>query len=134
MVFTSAPFTYRIDRERAVVFLEYGEQQPTAKEWCAVMDDLIVDRHFRPGMPLVSDRRRLAEPPTTSTLQEMARYVGVRRDAFGSTRWAIVTATPAEYGMVRMGSVLFEGAGSRIELQPFTEMETAIAWATAKRQ
>jgi hypothetical protein len=131
MIFTSTspPFTYRLDRVRSIVFLEYGTAQPTAAEWCAVMDELLVDRHFRPGMPAISDRRQLQEAPVTSTLQEMARYVGARRDAFGAARWAVVTATPAEYGMVRMAAVLFEGAGSQIELRAFTDADEAVAWA-----
>jgi hypothetical protein len=126
----SAPFTYRIDRARGIVFLEYGQIQPSATEWCAVMDELVADPDFRPGLPFVSDRRRLGEAPTTNTLRAMAEYVGKRRDDFGPARWAIVTGTPAEYGMVRMGEVLFGSAGSLIHLRPFTDMDEATAWAT----
>jgi hypothetical protein len=127
----AAPFTYRIDVELGVIFLQFGTEQPSFEAWRAAIDALIADPAFRPGLNLVSDRRRLTDAPTTSTLERMASYVGSRRDTFGRCRWAIVTDPQAlaEYGMVRMGEVLFRAAGSDIELQPFTEMDAAIRWA-----
>jgi hypothetical protein len=126
----SAPFTYRIDVDRGLVFLIYGNRQPTTSEWCAVMDALLGDAQYRAGMNLVSDRRHLVDAPTTGTLQQMASYVGRNAERIGTARWAIVTGTPAEYGMVRMGEVLFASAGSHIELRPFVDMDAALRWAT----
>jgi hypothetical protein len=133
---TARPFTYSIDLARGLIFLVYGEAQPGFAEWRDVMDDLQRDPHFRPGLHLVSDRRRLKEAPTTSTIQQMAQYVAARRATFGDCRWAIVTSAeaPAEYGMVRMASVLFQGAGSGITLRPFTDMQDALAWAADARR
>jgi hypothetical protein len=125
-------FSYRIDRETSLVFLIYGTRQPTFDEWRAAMDSLLDDPLFHAGMPIVSDRRRLVEAPTTAMLQKMAAYEYEHRDLFGDCRWAVVTGPEAraEFGMARMSQAMLEGGRSRITLRPFTDIDEAIGWAT----
>jgi hypothetical protein len=125
----AAPLTYHIDSARSVVLLIYGEQQPTFDQWRSVMDELLRDPLFRPGLHLLSDRRRLCEASTTRMIENMSHYVAARRDRFGRGRWAIATGTPAEYGMVRMAEVLFETVGSHVTLRAFTNFDEAERWA-----
>lgn len=124
-------FTYRIDAAAPVVFLIYGTRQPTFDEWKEAMDALLRDPAFLRGMPIVSDRRRLVEAPTTAMIQMMAAYEYEHRDRFGSCRWAVVTSPEAraEFGMARMSQAMLEGGRSAIILRPFTDMERAILWA-----
>jgi hypothetical protein len=125
-------FTYRIDRDPSVVFLIYGTRQPAFGEWKEAMDALLRDPAFRTGMPIVSDRRRLAEAPTTAMIQMMAAYEYEHRDRFGECRWAVATNPDAraEFGMARMSQAMLEGGRSRITLRPFTDLNQAIRWAT----
>ena len=125
-------FTYRIDPEASLVFLEYGTTQPTFDEWRAGMDALLGDPQFHAGMPIVSDRRRLGEAPTTTVIQRMVAYEYEHRDRFGACRWAVVTGPEAraEFGMARMSQAMLEGGRSRIILRPFTDLDQAIRWAT----
>jgi hypothetical protein len=125
-------FTYRIDRETSLVVLIYGTRQPTFDEWREAMDSMLQDPAFHTGMPVVSDRRRLAEAPTTAVIQMMAAYEYEHRDRFGPCRWAVVTGPEAraEFGMARMSQAVLEGRRSRITLRPFTDLEQAIRWAT----
>jgi hypothetical protein len=124
-------FTYRIDRAASLVFLLYGTRQPTFEEWRKAMDALLKDPAFRTGMPIVSDRRRLTDAPTTAMIQMMAAYEHEHRDLFGACRWAVVTApeSRAEFGMARMSQAVLEGGRSRITLRPFTDLDQAIRWA-----
>jgi hypothetical protein len=124
-------FTYRIDREASLVLLIYGTRQPTFDEWRAGMDALVGDPLFLTGMPIVSDRRRLIEAPTTAVIQMMAAYEYEHRDRFGACRWAVVTGPEAraEFGMARMSQAMLEGGRSRITLRPFTDLDQAIRWA-----
>jgi hypothetical protein len=125
-------FTYRIDRAVSLVFLIYGTRQPTFEEWREAMNALLEDPEFRTGMPIVSDRRRLGEAPTTAMIQMMAAYEYEHRDLFGACRWAVVTAPEAraEFGMARMSQAVLEGGRSRIMLRPFTDLDQAIRWVT----
>jgi len=125
-------FTYRIDHYPSLVFLIYGTSQPTFDEWRAGMDALLDDPLFHTGMPIVSDRRRLVEAPTTAMLQKMAAYEYEHRDLFGDCRWAVVTGPEAraEFGMARMSQAMLEGGRSRISLRPFTDIDEATRWAT----
>ncbi len=125
----AAPLTYHIDPARNVVVLTYGEQQPTFEEWCSVMDELLRDPLFRPGLHLLSDRRRVCEALSTRMVEGMSHYVGTRRERFGKRRWAVATGTPAEYGMARMAEVLFEAVGSHVTLRAFTNFDDAERWA-----
>jgi hypothetical protein len=129
----AAPLTYHIDPARNVVLLNYGEHQPTFEQWRSVMDQLLRDPLFKPGLHLLSDRRRLCEAPTTRMVESMSHYVGARRERFGKGRWAIATGTPAEYGMVRMAEVLFEAVGSHMTLRAFTNFDEAERWALVGR-
>jgi hypothetical protein len=125
-------FTYRVDSAASLVFLIYGKRQPTFEEWRAAMDALLGGASFHSGMPIVSDRRRLTEAPSTVMIQMMAAYEYEHRDQFGACRWAVVTAREAraEFGMARMSQAMLEGGRSRITLRPFTDIDQAILWAT----
>jgi len=125
-------FTYRVDSAASLVFLIYGMRQPTFEEWRSGMDALLADPLFHGGMPIVSDRRRLTEAPTTVVIQMMAVYEYEHRDRFGACRWAVVTGREAraEFGMARMSQAMLEGGRSRITLRPFTDIDQPILWAT----
>ena len=126
------PFSYQIDRGRALVTLTYGTDQPTIAQWRGVMDAVLGDPGFLTGMAFVSDRRRLIEAPSTAMIRQMAAYEYDHREQFGTCRWAVVTdqAALAEFGMARMSQAVLEGGDSRIELRPFTDMDKAVQWAT----
>jgi hypothetical protein len=126
------PFSYRIDADRALVFLVYGSSAPSFDEWRGAMDALLRDPMYRAGMAFVSDRRRLTAAPTTEMVQRMSAYESEHREQLGPCRFAVVTdpASLADFGMARMSQAVLEGNRSRIVLRPFTDMERATRWAT----
>src|ERR1051325_8838242 len=85
------PFSYRIDAERALVFLVYGPSAPSFEQWRGAMDALLRDPSYRPGMAFLSDRRQLTEPPTTEMIQRMSGYEAEHREQLGPCRFAVVT-------------------------------------------
>ena len=122
-----APFRHMIDCRRGLVVLTYC-RQPTLPEWLASMTQVLDDPQYRPGMAILSDRRRLEDTASSSTIRAMADWVTRRRDRFAGCRWAVVVSPQAiaEYGMARMGSVLFERSGVR--LQAFKSWADALDW------
>jgi hypothetical protein len=93
------------------------------------MDALLDDPLFHTGMPIVSDRRRLVEAPTTAVIQMMA--VQATGTAIGSAPAGGPRDWPGSARRVRDGSYESGDAGrrtSRINLRPFTDIDEAIRW------
>jgi hypothetical protein len=124
--------TYDIDRDRGVVFIRFGERQPSLVEWRSVMDDILKNPAFRTGLAFVSDRRFVEGVPSTAMVRLMSGYAEEHRDEFGACRFAVVTPAekPVQYGMTRMMQTTLEIANSPLNLRLFTDMDEAIRWAT----
>jgi hypothetical protein len=129
-VVAGAAFTYAIDSKRGVVVLTYA-RQPTYTEWQRLMSTVVADAQYRPGLSIVSDRRALTDAVSPGTVERMSEYVATHAGQFARCRWAVVVRPTqlAEYGMARVGQVLFGPSG--VELQVFTDFEEAMAWAAA---
>lgn len=125
-----APFTHAIDPDPGIVVLTYT-RQPTFSEWAKAMKKVLADPDYRPGLGILSDRRKVGGTADPPTVQAMADWVHAHRDRFANCRWAVVVSPDAvaEYGMARMGSMLFEPAG--IELRAFTDYADAVAWVAS---
>lgn len=91
----------------------------------AVLNALVTDPDFKPGMGLLADRRNLAAP-TTSELKRYIELVRRYKPQLGTCPWAVVTGDMANFGMVRMGSTLGSFVGIKSEV--FKTEEEALEW------
>jgi hypothetical protein len=124
---TTGALTYHIDEIAELVTLTY-RSQPSFEEWSRLMLAALNDPRYRPGVSILSDRLALVDTASPRTIRMMAEFVSRHSDRFARCKWAVVVAPdrPAEYGMARMGSALFQPSG--IELAVFTDLVTANAW------
>lgn len=90
-----------------------------------VLNALVTDPAFKPGMGLLADRRNLAAP-TTSELKRYIELVRRYKPQLGTCPWAVVTGDMANFGMVRMGSTLGSFVGIKSEV--FKTEEEALEW------
>lgn len=117
------PMRYRVDPNDSIVYVT--NDGTSFDEWRIVMDRLLVDSEYRPGMDFVVDRRQ-APPPEMSYVQATAGYVTAHSDRFRDSRSALVVTGSAAYGMGRVAEVLYESTPHA--LQVFTDYETAESW------
>jgi hypothetical protein len=78
---------------------------------------------------ILSDHTQLAAPITPPDLALFLDFLGTRAEDLAGRRWAIVTGTPASYGMMRALSVGADRMGLAVEV--FHDMATARAWLAA---
>ncbi len=122
---------YEIDSERGVVFLRYLTS-PTADEWADALEAVIADPAFRPGFDFYGDRRGVKDVPTAAFVAGAALYLKRRPEIFSGRCWAVVTESPAGYGMARMGQARSESAG--VDVGVFTDADAALNWLLARRE
>jgi hypothetical protein len=117
--------TYSIDPEARLVTILYAEHPPI-EAWKRTMLQVFADPRYRPGFAFLGDRRRVAEPPDRLYIQETIAFGEEHRAELKGARWATLVATPASYGMARMGQAL--GETGPTELGAFTDLAAALRW------
>lgn len=116
------PISSRI--ANGVVLLESAETA-TFTEWCEAFKGFLADPDYRPSMGVIHDWRRLLTAPPSTEIMARAEYV-TEIPAMKGTRWALIVAGTAAYGMGRMAEILMET--SSVELRVFRDMAEAEAW------
>jgi len=119
------PITCRIDRDAGIVHTKLSGQF-SAEEVTAYRDRLLGDPDYRPGMLGFVDCREVESLPSASTLQLLALEISRRQEAVGSSRVAVVVASEAAYGLMRMYEVYI--ASTSIKVKVFRDEAEALSW------
>jgi hypothetical protein len=93
---------YRIDTEHKLVSL-YWHDFPTMSRLREVVEDVIADSRFHPGMNFLWDRSP-GQPNTADVqfLRDAVYYLQMLAEQIGPHAWAIVAHNPADFGKARM--------------------------------
>lgn len=75
---------------------------------------------------LLSDHRRITMPATVEQVEAFVEHLRRHAQAAHGRRWAIVTTSPASFGMMRMLSILAERIPMTVQV--FQEMAAAEQW------
>jgi hypothetical protein len=102
-----------------------------ASEWIALMEGIIHDPRFRPGLCVLADRTR-ATAPTTSELRQIVEFTRANAGVFLGIHWAIVVPDPVSYGMARMAQALLDPV--KIGFEILHEVGQAERWLDAQRR
>ena len=119
------PVSWRIAEGCALL---ESDEMATLDEWKGAVDAALRARDFKRGMAVVHDLRRMFRVPTPDEARARLAFLVSRSREFGVSRWAIVVAGTAHYGMGRMAEFLSEDERA-VEFQVFREPAEAIAWA-----
>jgi len=120
------PVSWRI--ADGLVRLESSETA-TFDEWRGAVDAALADPAFRPGMGVVHDWRKQQAALSTEEVRKRASYAEHLAE-LGVTRWAILVARNADYGMGRVGQAITDG----VQLRAFRDQVEAEAWARGASQ
>lgn len=119
------PVRQWVDKEHGRIRAEVWGKV-TAGEIVAAIDRSVHDPDFEPGLSVLSDHRRIERPLTTRQAKLTAAHLESLSRYLAGTRWAVVTASPASFGMIRMLAVLAERVPMTI--RAFPTLEEAEAW------
>jgi hypothetical protein len=124
------PVDFKIDTERRlIVATVFDEISDT--DIIETLNSSISDPDFEPGFNVLSDHTRITRPITTEQVKLMVGHMESLSDHLAGARWAIVTNSPASYGMMRMLSVFAERVP--IELQVFRDADEANRWLASTK-
>jgi len=124
------PVDFKIDTERRlVVATVFDEISDT--DIIETLNSSVSDPDFEPGFNVLSDHTRITRPITTEQVKLMVGHMESLSDHLAGARWAIVTNSPASYGMMRMLSVFAERVP--IELQVFRDADEANRWLASTK-
>ena len=98
--------------------------------WRALMDAVLEDVRYRPGMSFLVDRRRARSAPTRPDVEGRSEYARRHGDALRGGRWAVVTVSEAEGEMARLLGWM-GGTHHTVPVRPFAEEGAAMDWALA---
>ena len=119
------PITHELDRERRLVrAVVRGDF--TADDMLRTVSDA-ARAAGEPGWNVLSDHREIGEPATREQLEQLVGHLAVQRRWFHGSRWAVVVARPASYGMMRMLQVLAERVPMTVRV--FVDADRAERWA-----
>lgn len=121
---------YTIDPGTRMVRIEYLGQ-PDFPEWAAMMRAIFGDPNYQPGFGFLSDRRSVAEPPTSAYIRQVSDFVIDHQEQLRGSRLAMVVGGPATFGMARMSGERISRTG--IEQAVFTDPGEAMRWLVAGR-
>ena len=121
------PYTYEIDVERQLVVVVFSADA-TLAEAEAAMTQVHADPRHLLRFSRVYDCRAVTRLPPLGELRGVAELFRRRVDPTVDARRAIVARGGAPYGLGRMLQTLLDLIG--LELQVFTDLDEATAWAT----
>jgi hypothetical protein len=119
------PVTHELDETHRIVRLELSGTLTTA-EMLEALDRASRDVAGRGRYRVLSDHRGVETPATREQIEAVVAHLDREEGVFRGTRWAVVTVTPASYGMIRMLAVLAERIP--IEVGIFEGVGDAEAW------
>lgn len=99
---------------------------PIAVEWATALEAVIADPAFIAAFDFFADRRGAADVPTSAFVDGAAHYLESRPEILSGRRWAVVTGSPAGFGMAPKGQMGSERSG--LEVEVFKGTEEALAW------
>ena len=119
------PIAFRVDEADRIVYADITGALEAADMVAGVVDvaALLADR---PGFAVVTDQRGVLQPATRAQIDAVVDALTRRAAVFAGRRWAIVTASPASYGMMRALGVYAERIP--IAVAVFREVDAARAW------
>jgi hypothetical protein len=117
--------TYTIDPAAGVVSVAVTSP-PSPADTRALLRSVAADPGYRPGMPLLVDRRPVPEPPSVAYVNELPVVLREMARATAPCRTAVLVGTPAVYGMLRMASALAGDTG--VEVGAFRDENLARRW------
>ena len=125
------PVHFKIDTERRlVVATVFDEISDT--DIVETLHSSVNDPDFEPGFNVLSDHTQVTRAITTEQVKLMVNHMESLSDRLAGARFAIITNSPASYGMMRMLSVFAKRVP--MELQIFGDADEANRWlASTKR-
>lgn len=93
---------YRIDAAHKLVRLCWSDF-PTVTQLKEVVQEVIADSEFQPGMSFLWERTPgVPNPATIEYLREAVYFLEVLAGRVGAHAWAIVAHSPGDFGKARM--------------------------------
>jgi hypothetical protein len=120
------PITFRLDPAARLIRAEVVGDFTAEEMVQCVVDSAAAVGHL-PGWHILSDHRAVGTPSTRPQVERLVAQLEGLRGTFGGARWAVVVASPASYGMMRMLGTLAEGVP--ITVRVFEAMAPAERWA-----
>ncbi len=122
------PLTVRLDRPACIVRL-VASGELTSAEIRESLDQAIALVGAERGWRVLSDHRLLTAPATTAQIKLTVSDLHEFGQCFHGTRWAVITAGAASFGMIRMLGAL--AASVPITVRAFTDADEAERWLAA---
>lgn len=122
------PGQYEIDEGRCVAILTISGMPLSWGAFVSLVDAMIHDPAFRPGMPVLEDLRTLAQAPGSDCMRAMAGLFLARPEQLTGTRWAMVVRVDQQalYGVGRMAEAFADG--TPVTFAVFKDWDAAQAW------
>ena len=119
------PFRVEIDQQDQIISFALSGTLNTADMMAAL------DKGFLAATPglryaFLSDHRALEEPATSAQVSMVLQKISELRGVYEQSRWAIVVALTASYGMMRLLQVHAEKIGLEVEI--FRDLAEANRW------
>ena len=119
------PITASLDTHAHVIrFVLTGTL--SLNEMIAATDAMVKEVGGNGSYDVLSDHRGLDTPATVEQLEALVEHLRRRAKALHGKKFAVVTATAASFGMMRMLSVLAERIPMTVEI--FQDVATAEQW------
>jgi hypothetical protein len=116
---------FTIDKQaRLVAYVADGVV--TADHARAFLAAVLTHPDYEPGFDFLGDRREVEEEPDSAYVRAVSLEMTARKATLGPCRWAVVVASDAGYGMVRMWGLLTGLTG--VQIRPFRAMGEAAEW------
>ena len=118
------PITHTVDRDRRRITFDVAGTLRIDEMLAAV--DSALESAGAGTYTVLSDHRQLLTAATTTQLHTLIAHLATHRAHLGDSRWGVVVAQPASFGMMRMLSVLAEEIP--IEVGVFKDLTAASEW------
>ena len=119
------PIQYTIDRDLGLV-RETAWGTATREDFEDLIQRLVADPEFHPGMSVLCDFESLEFDLPTEDIEAIYVLMERHAEAFGDSRFAVVTSGDLEFGLTRMFGMISSGAA--FETQVFRSLVEAGLW------
>ena len=119
------PAQFQVDRRTRTVYLTLTGTF-TSEDVAATIHDMFDALAGETAYNVFADHRGLTTAATAAQVRVAAELIGGPGSPFRGGRWAIVSATQASFGMMRMLAVHTEEVP--VEMEVFRDVESAERW------